>query len=360
MPGGPGMSWFALSGQDESWIAPGMDGDESDALAVCGSIVIEARVPLLRRPRPLVVFERQGDWPIYLSIQALPGGGVTVILDQGGVIAHRVFDVAEGGRAENLRITYAWNGPARTGRIALENPDTGETRIAEVPAPRPIRLCDLAALMRPSSCRYLSPEVVYLAASERMEPVGPMPTLLPDTPVATPDGSRRAGQLRRGDLVITASGLSVPVLHLISRTVPARGSFVPVRLRAPFFGLRQDIAVCALQGIVLSGSEVEYLFGKETVLMRTGDLLGGHAVQPVNCGRFIRYVQPLLPENEPIKVAGAALDSLAIGRIRRKPVPLAASLLAPLSRNTLPEHIPQSHAVLRAQEAAMLADYRAA
>ena len=354
------MSWFALAGQDESWIAAGMDGADSDALAICGSIVIEARLPLLHRPRPLVVFERRGDWPIYFAVQALPGGGVTVILDQGGVIVHRVFDCAEVGRAETLRLTYSWNGPARTGRIALENPDSGETRIAEVAAPRPIRLCDLAALMRPESCRYLSPEVVYLAASERMEPVGPVPTLLPDTPVATPDGARRAGQLRRGDLVITAAGDSVPVLHLISRTVPARGSFAPVRLRAPFFGLRQDIAVSALQGLILSGSEVEYLFGKETVRMRAGDLLCGHAVQPVRCGRFIRYVQLLLPENEPINIAGAALDSLGIGRIRRKPGPLAASLLAPLSRNTLPEHSPPAHAVLRAHEAAMLADYRAA
>ena len=90
-------------------------------------------------------------------------------------------------------------------------------------------------------------DVDFLAISTRIEPVGPMPALTSRVPLATPNGQVETARLHRGDLVMTDTGDCVPILRKVSRTVPARGSFRPVRLRAPYFGLQRDIVVAPQQ-----------------------------------------------------------------------------------------------------------------
>ncbi|MCW8842918.1 MAG: hypothetical protein OQK00_05830, partial [Rhodobacteraceae bacterium] len=58
--------------------------------------------------------------------------------------------------------------------------------------------------------------------------------------------------------------------------------------------------------------------------------------------------------------AGAYLESLDIGRLRRKGDLHAASLLAGLGRNRLPEHVARPYPVLGAFEASTLATQRSA
>ncbi|MFC3118947.1 Hint domain-containing protein [Jhaorihella thermophila] len=99
--------------------------------------------------------------------------------------------------------------------------------------------------------------------------------LPPDTPIATPEGFRAAGALRRGDTVVTAGGEIAPVLHRLDRTVPAMGRFRPIRLRAPYFGLMRDIVIAPSQRLVVRGSEVEYLFNHEAAMIEAGHLAGG-------------------------------------------------------------------------------------
>lgn len=364
------MTWFALSDPDEAWFsefgaapdgtAPPLLENGPDALVVRGSLVVETRVPLVSRPKPLFFFHRDGAWPLHLSIQALPGGGLTLILDQGGAILHRVFNYTEAGRADILRLTYSWDAPRRKGRLALERAGEDRAQILSIPSPRPFRVDDLRALTLPGEGRYVSPKILFLAATTDAAPVGPSPTLHPEVPIATPHGYRPAGQLRRGDLILTPQGQSVPVLQALTRNLPARGSFAPLRLRAPYFGLRRDIIVAPTQKIVLSGSEVEYLFGKEAVLIQAGHLSGGSAVKAAEARRFVTYTQLLLPAHETLDAAGTEAESLYIGRIRRKPEHLAASVFATLDRAGLPEHALPAWPVLRAYDAATLADFRAA
>ena len=57
--------------------------------------------------------------------------------------------------------------------------------------------------------------------------------------------------------------------------LPARGSFAPVLLRAPFYAQTQDLLVSADQLLAISGPEVEYLFGTDAVLMPAGALVDG-------------------------------------------------------------------------------------
>ena len=162
----------------------------------------------------------------------------------------------------------------------------------------------------------------------QIEPLGPMPALTGNVPIRTPCGYRRVGHLKRGDLILTEMGETVPVLHVIRRRVPARGSFRPVRLRAPYFGLRQDVIVAPHQRLVLSGSQVEYTFGREAVLVPARYLINGVSALAVDGPDELTYHQLLLPDHEVLLAAGCPMESLYIGRLRRKPEQLAASLLA--------------------------------
>lgn len=364
------MRWIALSDRETHWFsAKGLGMPESapdlvptgpDALLVRGSLVAETRVPATSRLEPLFVFGQDGEWPLHFALYAIPGGGLSLVLDQGGMPLHQTISYSDAGRTEALRVTYAWDSVQRWGRLTVERPQDDRVMTVPVQAPRPMRVMDACALLKPGPARYVSPEIDYLALSAGIEPVGPMPSLAPDTPIATPDGYRAISDLRRGDLVLTRDEQVVPVLHKVTRTVPARGSFLPVRLRAPFFGLWRDIDVAPGQRLLLSGSEVEYLFGQQAVLLSTRHLIGTPRAYNPPVGPLVTWQQLILPGHEAIRVAGTAADSLFVGRLRRNRDRLMQSLLAPLDRSTLPEHARPVHPVLRAFDATILAERRVA
>jgi hypothetical protein len=332
----------------------------STAMLARGSLVIETRLPTTRTPRPLVFFDRAGPRPFHLSLQAIPGGGLSLVLGCGDDILHRAINPSGAGRTDLLRITYSWDADSGFARLALERSDRDKVLLSPVGNPLPLRLADLRALLSDDPARHVAPDVLYLALSDAIEPVGPMPSLMPDTPVATPAGYRRVGDIRRGDLVLTPEGDAVPVLHRLSRRVPACGSFAPVRLRAPYFGLRQDITVAPSQRLVLSGSDVEYLFSQEAVLVEARHLVGGFAALAASAGPTITYTQLLLPEHEALVAAGCVAETLFVGRLRRHKDLLQASILNRLDPHGLPEHPQPVHPVLRAFDAMILAESRAA
>lgn len=364
------MVWLAVSSSnfdqfDAGGIEPGASAEQGDcnpdALLVRGSLVVEMRLPDSQRPEPLLLFAQDGDWPVKLALRAVPGGGLNLVLEQSGTVEHRTLNPTDSGRADLLRLTYSWDSPRRWGRLALERVDGGQAQIVELKAPRPWRLADLRALLQPGPFRFVSTDVQYLALSDQIEPVGPMPSLAAHTPIATPQGYRALSTLQRGDLVLTGDGTTVPVLHVVRRSVPAAGSFQPIRLRAPYFGLLQDIDVAPSQRLVLSGSEVEYLFGQQSVLVPARHLLATHtAFQPKIDKPTTRYMQVLLPDHAALLAAGAVVESLFIGRLRRDRNRFAASLLAELDRSGLPEHGRSKYPVLRSFDATVLAERRIA
>nr|WP_283254966.1 Hint domain-containing protein [Marivita sp. GX14005] len=187
-----------------------------------------------------------------------------------------------------------------------------------------------------------------------------MPSLAPSVPLETAQGPRLVMSLRQGDVVRAAGGALVPVLHTAAREVPALGSFRPIRLRAPYFGLQQDVVVSRHQRLLVNGPEVEYLFGREEVLIPATALVDGYAARFEPAPRFARYHQILLPHHDAVRTSGAALESLYIGRMRRDTALLDASVLGGLPRALLPEHHRAGYQVLRAFEAITLAEARAA
>jgi hypothetical protein len=263
-------------------------------------------------------------------------------------------------RCDVLRVTYAWDAPARWGRLTLEQPEETRVITLAVENPVPLSLADIRMLMLGGTGQCFAPAMIFAALSDQIEPVGPMPTLLPQTPIATPWGYTPADKLQRGDTVSTRDHGVVPVVHRVTRTVPACGSYQPLRLRAPYFGLADDIIVAPEQRILIDGPEVEYLFGQEAVLVPARHLVNGFTALPEPCGPLVTYTQLLLPHHETMLVAGGELESLYIGRIRRNADALDNSLLRGRDRAGLPEHGQPCYQVLRQFEAIHLARRRAA
>jgi hypothetical protein len=364
------MTWLALADKNERRFSlMGIGNDKQDGpvccekpedLLTCGSIMFETRQATDGRPQLLLGYKSTFPWLRSLTFQAIPGGGIALVQVQGNDITHAAIQHKDSGRSDVLRITYSWDSTARWGRLAMEQPESNRVVTVPVPNPMPIAMQDLRDMMLGHGDQTCSTDVIFAALSNRIEPVGPMPSMLPSTPLATPWGYKALSHLGRGDTVMTQKSGVVPVLQRVSRTVPARGSFAPVRLRAPYFGLQQDIIVSPDQRLVIDGPEVDYLFNKEAVLIPARHLVNGFAALYETCGPTITYSQLLLPAHETLLAAGTAAESLYIGRLRRQPIPLASSVLATFDRNDLPEHGKPAHSVLKWFEAITLASRRAA
>ena len=364
------MTWFAITTQDKrAFSLHGLEdtpqqapilADRSDALLTRGTIMFETQPLNDDCPQKLFGFDAFRPYQRGLNFYTTERGGVALVRDDGFRTTTTTATRTDTVRTDVLRVTYAWDGPARWGRLTLEQPEESQVISVAVENPAPLSLGDIRRLMLGQAGSSLSPCVIFAALSDQIEPVGPMPTLLPGTPIATPWGYRAANSLQRGETVTTQCGDVVPVLHSVTRTVPAYGSFQPLRLRAPYFGLVQDIIVAPEQRLLIDGAEVEYLFGQEAVLAPARHLVNGFTAAPEDLGPTVSYSQLLLPRHETLLAAGSALESLYVGRVRRHPEVLEQSLLRDADRCSLPEHGKPSHHVLRQFEAIDLARRRAA
>ncbi|MHA6324587.1 Hint domain-containing protein [Roseivivax sp. CAU 1753] len=357
------MSWIALSGGDINWTCPdtfGPDAESRHNLLTRGSLVIETRLSPEGRPQTLLGYERRHPWAAHISLQAVPGGGVVVVLRQGDSLFHSVIPPEIGERTQTLRLTFSWDAPGRWGRLSVERPETSSVRSIRTPPPPPLMLEDIFTMIhRPQLCER-DADVVFYAVSDRIEPVGPQPTLAKNALIETERGTKRACDIRAGDLVRTLEGALQPVLKVIERTVPALGSFQPVRLRAPYLGLVRDVMVAPHQRLVIGGSEVEYTFGRETVLIPADALANGFTGLRDTQRSFVRYYQFVLPRHDALMIAGAAFESLYLGRLRRDRALTSATLLADMEPRIFPEHVRAGYQTLRPFEAVTLAEARAA
>ena len=257
---------------------------------------------------------------------------------------------------ETLRLSFAWDCARGWAELAQDRSETAS--ILAVPASIPPSL-PWQNVTRNRAIT-LADGVVYVAISDDVEPLGPAPAITAGTPVTTAHGLIPVEALRCGDLVMTTSGDLVPVLYKTARRVPTRGRFAPYRLRAPYLELKHDIIVGGDQHIEMRGSDVEYTFGKEAVFVAAKSLANGYAARLEPTGPFVTYHQIVLPTHDSILVAGAALESLYVGRLRRHAGQLTRSILRKAHRNQLPEHAGIRHPALRRFDTIALLDQRAA
>lgn len=362
------MAWIAISDAAESRFNPEGLGPEGgtdlrqlqDGALAQGSLMVESRLSPDGHPQILLSFERLHPRPYKLSVQAVPGGGLVLVIADGDNVFHTALHHNAQDRADILRITYAWDVTRGWGRLAIERPEYDRIASVEFDNAPPLHLEDIRVISMDPRRRHLDKDVLFFAVSDRVEPVGPMPSLTDDVPVLCQGHYEMAGRLSRGDMVETLeSGLS-PVLQVVRRTVPACGSFRPVRLRAPYFGLVRDVIVAPDQRLVVGGSEVEYTFGREAVLVPARHLVNGISAMALSGMMTMTYVQVILPRHDSIIAAGCPLESLYVGRIRRNRAQRDASLLAPFERALLPEHARSPYLMIRPFEAVTLMQRRAA
>lgn len=366
------MGWIAIADRTDARFsvsglgslvgrAPSADlqGDP-DALLVRGTLMVEAKLAPDGRPQTLLEWEHRFPWRRGLSLHAIPGGGIALVVSQGGAVCHSVVRHDATGGADTLRITYCWDAPARAGRLVVEKVGAPGLSLTELVNPPPLLIRDIETITTQPATRHVDADVSFFAVSAQIEPVGPLPTLDPRVPLCTPYGYKPLTTLKRGDLVRLAKGGNQPVLDVLRRTVQAYGLLRPVRLRAPYFGLKQDIIVAPEQRLLIGGSDVEYLFDQPFVLVPARHLVNGTAAHFCAAGPTFTYAQVLLPTHDAVLAAGTAVESLFIGRIRRHKCKLSASLLAGSMRASLPDHAPSAYPVLRSFEAITLAERRAA
>ncbi len=362
------MAWIAISDATESRFCPEGLGPQdpaessrlNDGVLPQGSLMVETRLSPDGRVQTLLSFERPYPRPYKFSIQAVPGGGLVLVIADGDSVFHTALHHDSQDRADILRITYSWDVARGWGRLAIERPEYDRVAAVELTHAPPLQLEDIRVISTDARRRHLDMDVLFFAVADRVEPIGPMPSLTGDVPLLCQGRYEMASKLRRGDIVETLeSGLS-PVLQVVRRTVPAFGSFRPVRLRAPYFGLLRDVTVAPDQRLVVGGSEVEYTFGREAVLVPARHLVNGISAIAVSGMVTMTYVQVILPRHDSIIAAGCPLESLFVGRIRRKPAQLGASLLAPFQRALLPEHARSAYLMVKPFEAITLMQRRAA
>lgn len=359
------MTWFALLDctTREPWVRDGVQDiltQRPQACAPRGSVVLETSLSPEGRPQNLISYKRDSTSPASFSLMSTPHGSVVLVVAQGDEVVHEVLERGREARTDTLRVTISWDVIKKLGRLVVERPETEHVLIRHFVMTRPPLLSDLVALACPKGLTEIDPDVIFIALSTDIEPVGPMPTLSPSVRIETAHGLRLATSLQQGDVVRAASGKLVPVLNAVRREVPSLGSFRPVRLRAPYFGLEQDVVVSRHQRLLVSGPEVEYLFGREEVLIPASALVNGYAGHFEPAPRFVSYHQVLLPHHDAVRIPDAALESLYIGRMRRDKALLSASVLSDLPRALLPEHHRAGYQVLRSFEAITLAEARAA
>ena len=138
------------------------------------------------------------------------------------------------------------------------------------------------------------------------------------------------------------------------RDVPARGRFQPIRLRAPYFGLRHDTIVAPTQNIAFDGPDVEYLFGEERVLVSASHAVGG--VQALRDRRqyVARYHQLLLQDHAMIRIGGGVGESLYVGALADDKMALNASIWSGTNAKRFPRHRDFATTVLKQYEAISL------
>nr|WP_275116189.1 Hint domain-containing protein [Aliiroseovarius subalbicans] len=257
-------------------------------------------------------------------------------------------------RETRLRLTYAWDAPARRGWISVENLDQETLYQAEFDAPVPLPVADAREIIANGDATRIGRETRYLALSDHVEPVGLSPGVAKGTPVETPTGPRLIERLRLGDLVTTATGHR-PVRWITRREVPARGGFRPILIRAPYFGLSRDILVAPDHRVVVAGAEAEYLFGEDSVLVEARHLVDGQAVMRTAGGGTLWYYHVLLDTHECLTFAGLDGESLFVGAMGRAPEMIATTSLADMPSEIMPRHKAFAQPILSGYEARTLA-----
>ncbi|MEL7211411.1 MAG: Hint domain-containing protein [Pseudomonadota bacterium] len=323
-----------------------------DALLKRGSLQMELAYTPSPRRQVLLDHRCETPWPVHLRVTMTPDAVLHFDLRCGSERSYMCLQTGLTDTERAVELVYSWHAPDRTALLSLHLPYTGRSLHRAMYDPPPFPLTALQSLVADTAP---SPALTYLAVSTDIEPVGPSPSLAGNAIIETPSGPRYVAHIKAGDLVLCHDGRPRPVLWAGHRDVPARGRFRPIRLRAPYFGLRHDTVVAPTQHIAFDGPDVEYLFGEERVLVSANHAVTG-SVQAIRDTRkhVMRYHQLLLQDHAIIRIGGTLGESLFLGALAADDMALNASIWSGTDLCNIPQHQNVAAPVLKQYEAVTL------
>ncbi len=344
----PHMGWIAQNNRQNTTAHP---KSLSDKLLATGSLVFELDFTIASTaPCKLVHYQTSKDWMRRFTVYLNADYSISAEAQQGCATSYVRLAPASSSSFGKMRLTYSWDAPKRHGLLSLENLETGFIQQAPFDTPLPLPSSDATNIILGAENCQIDERVLYLALSDKVETVGPAPTIGAGALVETDQGPRPIERLQLGDMVLTQSGVAQPIRWIMKQVQPTLGRFAPILLQAPFFGLTSDIAVAHDQQVMISGTETEYNFGQDAVLVKAGNLIGHPGVTPLNGLSAVTYYQILLDQHECIRLSGAWADSLFIGQLASSPQVVASTGLASIATPNLPRHHRRVHPELQGYE----------
>lgn len=134
------------------------------------------------------------------------------------------------------------------------------------------------------------------------------------TLIDTASGERPVEMIKPGDLVMTRDDGLQPVRWVGSKTVRGHGRYAPVRIAAGTHGAIRDVLVSPQHRILVSGWQVELLFGEDEVLVPAKSLIDGEGVCWVSRD-IVRYVHLLFDAHQIVSTGGLDSESFFPGQL---------------------------------------------
>lgn len=308
-----GTRWTAIWQDGWPLLAP-PDGFQPEKPVAQMTLCLELNAPPLRGRKPLRLWQGRGDPRRAAALYLMPDGALRLV--HGDVDVASPPDLARAG--ETLTLRYVACARGRHDTVAFANVDRHMGHRARAGVAQTLRLADLM----PRDAQFL--EICHIAA---IVPFGlpgtDMSGVASGAVVSTPDGPRAIDLLRRGDRVVTLDGAVRPIRWIEARPRLCLGRLAPVRLRAPYFGLSDDICVTPETRILRSGPAVDYICGTDRVLVSAGDIASSPAARREQRVAVRVFHHLILDDHDCIPVNGCALETALLADI------VAADAMAP-------------------------------
>jgi hypothetical protein len=358
------MAWIGQRDQDGGQFSlAGLDMAPIDVDWRCalqrGTVMVEYRHIPADIPVNLVRFMARDPYPAALTLRSDPCGTLRLLMRSGAQDGDYDITLPQLIPGETVILRYCWDALADTGILAVSIVEREQYFTVPLDGVVPLTVGSAQQLVMAPLCQ-LAAQVTYLAIADDVVAVGPMPGLDGRSRVMTPRGAVPIRRLVQGDIVMACDGAQAQVRWAGQLTVPAMGVFQPVMLRAPYYGVHQDLALNGEQRLHLQGSEVEYLFAETEVAVRVRDLVDNRSVVNARAGPLVTYHHMMIDRPVPLLVEGVVVPGFDPTAILADPLLAAQSVLADLPQELIPRRAAPERSALHRFEAQTLRRMRVA
>ncbi|WP_106745275.1 Hint domain-containing protein [Yoonia maritima] len=129
--------------------------------------------------------------------------------------------------------------------------------------------------------------------------------------ITTTRGEVAVEDLQAGDMVHTVDNGLQPVLHIVSRKVPATGRFAPIVISKGALGNARDLLVSPQHRMLMIGWQAQVMFGEGEVLAAAKHLTNGDTIYQ-RFGLAVEYFHIVFERHEIIYAEGIPSESFLV------------------------------------------------